>query len=99
MRNRGRIDGDQGGVQNQIVAALRDAGRSVWITSGCGGGAPDLVVGYGHRNLMLEIKDGSKPPSRRQLTADERRFKDNWKGHYAVVETVDEALRAAGVVR
>jgi len=60
-----------------------------------GAGCPDALVGIDGRNLLLEIKDGSKPPSRRALTADEIAFHAAWRGEIAVVATVAEALEAA----
>lgn len=35
---------------------------------------------------MIEIKDGSKPPSKRKLTPDEARFRGSWTGGYRIVE-------------
>lgn len=88
--------------QTAIVNALRQAGCSVAITSELGLGFPDLCVGrsihHGCRHtFLLEIKDGGKSPSRRHLTEAERAFRDNWRGHYAVVTSVDEALIAVGI--
>jgi len=34
---------------------------------------------------MIEIKDGSKPPSKRKLSEGEQKFRDNWQGEYALV--------------
>lgn len=100
MRRAARIDGSQ----TAIVEALRAAGCSVAITSALGGGFPDLVVGrddgwINARVFLLEVKDPSQPPSKRKLTKAEQKFKDNWCGHYAVVETPEEALRAVGIYR
>jgi hypothetical protein len=44
--------------------------------------------------LLLEIKDGAKPPSARQLTDDERKWHAEWRGHADVVDSVEQALRA-----
>jgi hypothetical protein len=32
------------------------------------------------RNYLIEIKDGSKPPSKRKLTSDEQEWHDTWRG-------------------
>lgn len=76
--------------QSEIVAALRRIGCSVKVTH-----VPsDLLIGYRGRNILLEIKDGSKPPSARKLTPDQVIFQAEWRGQYDVVKTVDEAIAA-----
>jgi hypothetical protein len=88
-----RVDANQA----EIVKALRAAGCSVAVTSSLGKGFPDLVVGYFGRNFLLEVKDGSKPPSKRVLTSEEMGFVAAWRGQYDVVEDVNQALRAVGL--
>jgi hypothetical protein len=51
----------------------------------------------------MEVKDGAKPPSKRQLTKDEQIWHDLWAdvratGRLVVVESVGEALEAVGVM-
>ena len=42
---------------------------------------------------MLEVKDGSKPPSARKLTPNEQKFHDDWTGgELYVVTCIEEAL-------
>jgi hypothetical protein len=41
-------------------------------------GTFDLLCWYNGRTLLLEIKDGSKPPSARRLTPAEQKFHDEW---------------------
>lgn len=94
MRLRARADGNQ----TAVVQALRQAGRSVLVLSGVGRGCPDLLVGWPGGNLLLEVKDGSKPPSARKLTPDEADFFVRWRGPCAVVSSVAEALAATGIV-
>lgn len=88
MRRAAKIDANQ----REVVKALRAIGCTVAITSSLGDGFPDLVVGYRGRNYLIEVKDGNKPPSRRKLTKDEKQFSESWKGQYAVVESIDEAI-------
>lgn len=76
----------------EVVKALRQIGCSVVSLAAVGAGFPDLAVGYRGRNLLLEVKDGSKPPSRRKLTDDEAAFMAAWKGQYAVVESAEQAI-------
>lgn len=94
MKN-GRIDNNQ----PDIVKVLRQAGASVAVTSNAGKGFPDIVVGYLGVNLLMEIKDGEKPPSQRKLTPDEQKFKDNWLGTYIVVNSVNDALSALEIIK
>lgn len=93
MRTKAKVDRNQ----PEIVAALRAAGCSVRITSMLGKGYPDLTCGRAGQTFLLEVKDWQLPPSRKQLTADERQFFDEWRGHVARVETVEEALAAVGL--
>jgi len=71
MRRAARTDGNQ----KKIVSALRAAGERVHVTSGLGGGFPDLVTWSRRAGLkLLEVKDGDKPPSGRKLTPAEALF-------------------------
>lgn len=75
--------------ETEIVKALRALpGTSVVQLD-----APlDLLVGRRGVNLLLEVKDGSKPPSKRRLTDKEQAFFDSWEGQRAVVEDPGEAV-------
>lgn len=64
MRKAYRVDNNQ----QVIVAALRQHGCTVQHLHVIGKGCPDLLIGVNGANFLLEIKDGSKPPSKRQLT-------------------------------
>lgn len=88
MRRANRIDDNQ----NDIVAALRKAGATVRIISQ-GEGIPDLLVGFKGETILLEVKDGNKPPSARTLTDAEKKFFDEWEGGLCmVVKSVEDAL-------
>lgn len=82
--------------QPEIVAALRAAGATVEPLHTVGDGCPDLLVGFRRANHLLEVKDGSKPPSARELTAPQIRWHIEWRGYVTVVTSVDEALAAIG---
>ena len=84
--------------QSEIVTALRDAGVSVYACHAVGAGFPDLVCGYQGVNHLLEVKDGSKPPSARKLTRDQTVFHMTWNGQVDVVTSPEEALAAVGAV-
>lgn len=91
MRQAAKIDANQ----PAIVAALRKVGCQVCILHRVGQGVPDLLVKTrGGRLLLMEVKDGSRPPSERALNLEQRRFHEDWAGCCVVVETVEEALKA-----
>lgn len=84
--------------QPEIVAALRKVGATVHSTAGVAKGFPDLTVGYKRATYLLEVKDGSKPPSARELTPDQVKWYATWNGGpCVVVNNVSEALAAIGV--
>lgn len=88
MRRAARVDENQG----QIVDALRKCGAFVRVVTQ-GDGIPDLLVAYNGYTILMEVKDGNKPPSARRLTEAEQKFFDEWKGGMlAVVESVEDAL-------
>ena len=88
MRTAARTDANQ----KAIVSALRQIGCSVQPLHMVGKGCPDILVGYRGLNILLEIKDGSKPPSKRKLTPDEITFFEKWRGQVRVCESVQEAI-------
>lgn len=77
--------------QKAIVKFLRDKGVSVSVTSSTGRGFPDLVCGYRGKNILLEIKDGSKPLSAQALTPEQKLWHYEWKGQIAVVNSPEMA--------
>ncbi|MBO2009199.1 hypothetical protein [Hymenobacter negativus] len=83
-----RVDANQPAV----VAALRGIGASVLhlhTLPNCF----DILVGFRKRDFIMEIKDGSLPESKRQLTEGEAKFRDEWRGGtYHIVTTPDEAI-------
>jgi hypothetical protein len=91
MRRQARIDANQ----PEIVAKLRACGYSVQPLHTVGGGCPDIVVGFARTyNILLEIKDGDKSPSRRALTPDEKEWHAVWRGQVATVSSFAEAVAA-----
>ena len=93
---RGRIDDNQ----QTIVNILRTTGATVVLLSGVGKGVPDLLVGFRGVTLLMEIKDGKKPPSDRKLTTDQQKWHAEWRGGaLAIVDSADSALRMIGVIK
>lgn len=93
MRRAAKVDRNQA----EIVTALRAAGASVQSLAAVGRGCPDLLVGFRGKNLLMEIKDGSLPPSGRTLTDDQVTWHIDWRGHAQVVTCPSEALALIGV--
>ena len=73
--------------ESDIVAALERIGCTVARAD-----IVDLIVGYRGRTLLLECKDGSKPPSARKLTPNQLKLLSGWRGQYDVVKSVEEAI-------
>lgn len=79
--------------------ALRDVGAYVVDCSHVGNGFPDLIIAWRGQWLFVEVKDGSKPPSRRKLTGDQQIFHAaaaNRGCRVHVVRNVNEALALLG---
>lgn len=89
MRRRARTDANH----TDIVQAFRRLGCTVLDLSRLGSGCPDALVGIRGRNYLVEIKDGSKPPSARKLTPDEEEFFREWRGFVMIVESLDDVER------
>lgn len=78
--------------QPDIIKALRKAGASVTPTHALGQGFPDIAVGFNGITVLMEIKNGELPPSKRRLTPDEEQWHSAWRGCAAVVCSAEEAL-------
>lgn len=90
MRQAAKIDANH----REIVYALRKAGASVQSLASVGKGCPDLLVGKDGQNILMEVKDGNLPPSRKRLTDDEKRWNEEWRGFVYLVESIQDALKA-----
>lgn len=88
MRRAARIDSNHA----LIVDALRKCGATVQSLAAVGEGCPDLAVGFRGHNLLIEVKDGARPPSSRKLTQAQILWHRDWNGHVVTVKSVDEAL-------
>jgi hypothetical protein len=93
MRRAARVDENQAA----IVAALRQAGASVWII-----GLPvDLVCGYRGITLLMEIKTltGKRNPKPARYTDLQKSFMLDWRGGpVSTVTDVQGALTAIGAM-
>lgn len=88
MRTRPRKDSNH----TDIIVTFRACGATVMDTASLGKGCPDAVIGYRGHSVLVEIKDGSKPPSQRKLTVDEYEFQQTWRGKYVVITSVDDVI-------
>jgi hypothetical protein len=78
--------------QAEIVAALRAAGATVTDLHTLGRGCPDLLVGYGAVNYLIEVKSDHG-----RLTPAEAAWLGSWRGQSAVVTDVTQALAVIGI--
>jgi hypothetical protein len=83
----------------EIVKAFRDLNVSVHDTAQLGDGFPDICVATNQTTVLVEIKDGEKPPSARKLTEDEARFHEQWQGWIEIVYSVDDVINLVKRIR
>ena len=95
IRRAARVDANQG----EIVSALRQMGCSVVSLAAVGKGVTDLLVGVSGKNLLIEVKDGSRSPSKRKLTPDQVIFHAEWRGQIAKADSVDEVISIVNEAR
>lgn len=95
MRRAAKVDDNQA----DIVGALEAAGCTVQSLAPVGRGCPDLLVGVCGANVLIEVKDGSKEPSRRGFTTQQKVWHRDWRGTAHVAETVEQALQIVGAYR
>ena len=87
MRRAARRDASE----DQIVSALEACGA--YVTKINDAGRFDLLCWYRGHTLLLEVKDGRKPPSAQKLTAAEEKFHREWPGdNLHIVNSAESAL-------
>lgn len=87
MRRAARVDGNH----REVVEALEAHGCQVLSMASLGKGVADLLVLQPNRCLrLLEVKDGSKPPSKRRLTRAQQDWHKVWP--VRVVESAADAV-------
>jgi hypothetical protein len=79
--------------QPDIVSCLRKLGFAVVSLHRVGEGVFDLLVAKHGLNLLVEVKDGVKVPSRREYTDKQRRFNFAWSGMHCVATCNADCLR------
>ena len=86
MRRAAKVDGNHVAV----MLRFRSYGFSVLSLARLGDGAPDLLVARNGLTAVVEVKDGSKPPSRRKLRPAQVEFLSSWRGATYVVERLEQ---------
>lgn len=87
MRRAAKVDANQ----PEIVEFLRKAGAVVDIVSSLPGIGYDLICNYRGVVVLVEVKDGSRPPSERLLTDSEKAAALRHGSKFAVVESIKDA--------
>ncbi len=95
MRKHARKDGNH----KEIVETLRRLGLTVFDTASLGNGFPDLVVGGFGVNLLVEVKDGSAPPSQQHLTPEQMIFINQWRGLVYLVASPADCLSVHAIMK
>lgn len=92
MRRAARTDANH----TEIVRALREHGCFVQSLAAIGDGCPDLLIGAAGNTALLELKDGTRPPSEQRLTVAQQLWHAAWRGGtLAIVNDIEGALRVA----
>jgi hypothetical protein len=78
--------------QKTIIQLWRSMGASVLLLHTVGKGCPDCLVGYNTHNVLVEIKDGRKVPSKQRLTLAEEEFFCQWKGQVCIISDEGQAI-------
>lgn len=97
MRRDARTDGNH----SAVITAFRKCGVSVLSLAPLGGGVPDLLCACANGMWLVEVKDGSLPPSQRKLNDLQVEWHSKWPQKVFVVtdaaqvpEIVIQACRA-----
>lgn len=96
MRRRAKVDANHW----ELAARLRQVGAEVLDLHALPG-ALDLLVGVRGRLVLVELKDGLKPPSKRKLTPAEQGTIARFRAvgcPVVVAATEDELLQGLGLI-
>ena len=92
MRRAARVDANL----SAIVAAFRYLGCSVNVRNDS---MADLDVGYGGISIIVEVKDGNKPPSARKLTPNQVDKRKTWTGGIRLVKDMADVVATVNTLR
>lgn len=91
MRTVAKVDKNQ----PEIVKALRKLGAAILPTHQLKN-AFDILVGFRGKLFMVEIKDGTLPPSKKRLTPGEQKCKQDFESvgvKYHIIYSIDDAIK------
>lgn len=94
MRRAARKDANH----NAVASEFERLGCSFIDLSGTPCGF-DGAAGYGGLSIMVEIKDGEKPPSARKLTPNEEKVHARWTGGKRLVMNMDDVAATVKTLR
>lgn len=81
VRRAAKVDGNH----KEIVEEFRRLRCSVVSLAAVGGGVPDLLVGFGGRNFLVEVKLPKGKVSELQ-----KKWYEYWEGYATVVRSIEE---------
>lgn len=85
--------------QPELVRTFRQLGCNVAHTHAVGNGFTDLVVDISGFNVLVEIKNGRKCPSKRKYTRKQNLFNLGWTGSRAKVESSEDVVALVKQIR
>jgi len=95
MRTAARKDDNH----NEVAAEFKRLGCSVLDLFRLGDGVPDLLVCYGGVCILVEIKNGAKPPSKSTLSTDQIQWWLDWKENPRVVRNLEQVAETVKVLQ
>lgn len=98
-RRAARTDANQTEIVMGLYAHFGSDNISVQSLAMVGAGCPDILVGIDGLNILLEVKDGEKCESRRELTEYQRKWHKWWRGSVVKVSSLAEAIEVIGGMR
>lgn len=78
--------------QSALVKAFRQLGIQVTHMHAVGQGVFDLLLAHRWLVVSCEIKDGEKPPSKREFTPAQKEWNARWTGLRAVACNMSDAV-------
>ena len=81
---------------SQVVDEFRQLGCSVNVRND---DLADLDVGFAGRSVIVEVKDGRKPPSARKLTKNQIDKRKTWTGGIQLVENLGHVYEVAAALK
>lgn len=83
----------------EVMNVFRSFGFVILDLSKVGGGCPDFLAANKRREILVEVKDGEKPPSQRKLNEKQVAFHDGWPRDILIVTSIEEATKYAQTLR